>query len=122
MIYKKTEKCRFCQSSSLIKILDLGNQFLTGIFPKPEETIDSGPLELVKCDSCHLVQMAHSYDLSKLYGNTYGYRSGLNKSMVAHLGQKVAHICKVVNLVAGDVVLDIGANDGTLLGSYENRD
>ena len=53
-----------------------------------------------------------------LYGPTYGYRSGLNKSMVEHLRVKATHLQKIRPLQAGDIVLDIGCNDGTSLGFY----
>lgn len=53
-----------------------------------------------------------------LYGPTYGYRSGLNKSMVEHLRLKAAHLQKLRPMQAGDTVLDIGSNDGTSLGFY----
>ena len=53
-----------------------------------------------------------------LYGPTYGYRSGLNKSMVEHLRAKAAHLQKICRLQPGDIVLDIGSNDGTSLGFY----
>jgi hypothetical protein len=56
-----------------------------------------------------------------MYGATYGYRSGLNASMVLHLQQKVAGLVQLVDLRAGDVVLDIGSNDSTLLQAYPNR-
>jgi cyclopropane fatty-acyl-phospholipid synthase-like methyltransferase len=122
MIYKRIDHCRICKSNHLTAILDLGMQSLTGIFPpatKPE--IESGPLKLIKCDECHLVQLEHNFDLSKLYGENYGYRSGLNQSMVDHLREKVSKILKLVEIEKGDIVLDIGANDGTTLGSYPDR-
>ncbi len=50
-----------------------------------------------------------------MFGNAYGYRSGLNRSMVEHLNAKAARIKKFVSLNPGDLVLDIGSNDGTLL-------
>jgi hypothetical protein len=75
-------------------VLDLGMQALTGIFPKPGvDDAPAGPLRLCKCEDCDLVQLTDNYDLSKLYGETYGYRSGLNQSMVRHLQQKVARAC-----------------------------
>jgi hypothetical protein len=109
-----------CYSTSLVSVLDLGTQALTGIFPQSrEQDVPSGPLTLIKCMDCGLVQLAHNYDLSMLYGDTYGYRSGLNPSMVRHLSSKVASIENIVQLQTGDLVLDIGSNDGTLLGSYQ---
>lgn len=104
-------------------MLDLGEQALTGVFPKDRETIiTKGPLRLVKChgatDCCGLVQLAHTYNPNEMYGVNYGYRSGLNKSMVKHLGDKVAWLLKRRPLDAGDLVLDVGSNDGTTLGFY----
>ncbi len=97
---------------------------LTGVFPNVGEEIEKGPLTLVKCDdsestsNCGLLQLNHNYQLEKLYGENYGYRSGLNRSMVSHLQGIVSQIKSRINLEKGDLVLDIGSNDGTLLGSY----
>jgi NDP-4-keto-2,6-dideoxyhexose 3-C-methyltransferase len=62
--------------------------------------------------------MEHSYDLGEMYGENYGYRSGLNPSMVAHLGAKVERILSLVELIPGDLVIDIGSNDATTLRAY----
>lgn len=100
-------------------MLDLGDQELTGVFPQtPEEPVSSGPLELVWCPDTGLLQLRHSFDASEMYGDNYGYRSGLNQSMVDHLGAKVFQLEGMVGLGTGDVVLDIGSNDGTLLRAY----
>ena len=119
---KKLKYCRLCGNPDLIPVLSLGNQVLTGVFPRsPEGKITSGPLELVKChgdQGCSLLQLAHSYDSAEMYGANYGYRSGLNRSMVAHLGRKVQKLTEIQPLSNGDVVLDIGSNDGTLLSFY----
>jgi SAM-dependent methyltransferase len=53
-----------------------------------------------------------------MYGDNYGYRSGLNASMVAHLARIARRLELRANLLPGQTVLDIGANDGTLLRSY----
>lgn len=122
MIYNKVTQCRVCKSMHLSEFLNLGDQCLTGVFPMPEEEVESGPLALIKCSDCDLVQLGHNYQLSKLYGDNYGYRSGLNQSMVQHLASKVEKICKLVNLEPNDLIIDIGSNDGTTLGSYARRD
>ena len=119
---KNIKKCRICGNSDLIPVLSLGNQVLTGVFPRAkEEKITCGPLELVKCHgqgACSLLQLAHSYDSAEMYGANYGYRSGLNRSMVSHLGQKVQKLVAKYPVYPGDIVLDIGSNDGTLLSNY----
>ncbi len=128
-MHKEINKCRICGNEELVSVLDLGKQVLTGVFPKnPDEIISKGPLELVKCcedeagQNCGLVQLRHSYNLDEMYGENYGYRSGLNKSMVGHLQKKVSKIQELVTLVPGDLVVDIGSNDSTLLQSYAQKD
>lgn len=119
-MYTQISKCRICGNDDLLSVLDLGQQALTGIFPKPGQLVETGPLELVKCRetgaaTCGLVQLRHSFTSETMYGENYGYRSGLNASMVAHLGALAAQAKKKVTLQPGDVVLDIGSNDSTLL-------
>jgi NDP-4-keto-2,6-dideoxyhexose 3-C-methyltransferase len=124
-LYTKIEGCRICGNQQLDLILDLGNLALTGIFPKTKsEEVPTGPLTLVKCretissDSCGLVQLEETYSPNLMYGQNYGYRSGLNKSMVSHLHSKVKKILGHVTLSLEDIVVDIGSNDSTLLQAY----
>ncbi|WP_413857656.1 class I SAM-dependent methyltransferase [Candidatus Aalborgicola defluviihabitans] len=104
-MYTKIEKCRICGNAHLERVLDLGEQMLTGVFPREKNAqVTSGPLRLVKCyggdDVCGLLQLEHSYDLGEMYGENYGYRSGLNASMVAHLHAKVQRIQTLVALTS----------------------
>lgn len=117
---KKIEGCRISGSKNLVKVLELGEHVLTGVFPKNKhENITSGPLDLVWCPDSGLLQLSHSYDLNEMYGDNYGYRSGLNDSMVQHLSNKVEHLTRLRPLNKGDIVLDIGSNDATLLKAYK---
>lgn len=125
MKYKKLQKCRICGNENLIEILNLGDQYLTGVFPKENNNSDitKGPLTLVKCSGensivCGLVQLAHSYDLEEMYGFNYGYRSGLNDSMVKHLTSKVLRATQLTKINSGDLIIDIGSNDATTLKAY----
>lgn len=122
-MYTEVRKCRICGSPELCPVLDLGEQSLTGVFPaSPEKKVTRGPLELVKCSgsdgSCGLLQLRHSYSLEEMYGQSYGYRSGLNRSMVDHLHAVARRLCRIARPVPGDLILDIGSNDGTLLQGY----
>jgi NDP-4-keto-2,6-dideoxyhexose 3-C-methyltransferase len=123
MNYKPLNRCRICGNSQLTLVLDLGEQTLTGVFPKTmDQHITRGPLRLVKCtgsdEACGLLQLAHSYDLGEMYGENYGYRSGLNASMVKHLHAKISRILARVDMSDHPIVLDIGSNDGTTLRAY----
>lgn len=118
-LYTPIADCRLCEGTNLESVFDLGVMALTGVFPKPGEAVDEGPLELMRCGDCGLVQLAHNYDPARMFGPTYGYRSGLNPSMVAHL-RRVAEMAEklVDGLERNSIVLDIGCNDGTLLRQY----
>lgn len=117
--YERLSKCRISGSKNLVSVLQLGHQELTGVFPKNiDDPVTEGPLELVWCPDSGLLQLAHSFDASEMYGDNYGYRSGLNQSMVRHLTHKIHSLEKRADLKPGDIVLDIGSNDATSLKAY----
>jgi hypothetical protein len=116
----RIKQCRLSGSHNLISVLDLGTQDFTGIFPRsPADSVPSGELELLWCPESGLLQLAHQFDLGEMYGENYGYRSGLNDSMVRHLSAKTQQLSRFAKLSEGDCVVDIGSNDGTLLRSYQ---
>jgi hypothetical protein len=103
----------------MLEVLSLGEQHLTGVFPKTIETpVTKGPLGMVWCQDCGLLQLKQSYSLDEMYGDNYGYRSGLNASMVAHLTHKIRGLERLVHLSSTDLVIDIGSNDATSLKAY----
>ena len=112
--------CRLCGGTKLVNVLDFGNVAFTGIFPQnAEEEIPFGKLNVIFCEECSLAQLGESFPAEELYGDNYGYRSGLNKSMVTHLETTVKRLMNISELYPGDVVCDIGSNDATLLNSYK---
>lgn len=120
-MYTEISHCRVSNSRNLITVLSLGEQYLTGVFPKsPSEEITKGPLDLVWCPESGLLQLKHSFSLAEMYGENYGYRSGLNASMVRHLTQKIHSLEQLVPLGSGDIVVDIGSNDATSLKAYRS--
>jgi hypothetical protein len=128
-MFKTIKQCRICGNKKLEPVLSLGNQYLTGVFPKNSmRALAYGPLELVRCGSeespgcCGLVQLRHSFNPTEMYGDDYGYRSSLNISMVKHLQEVAQNLKDLVGLRSGDMVIDIGSNDGTLLSCYPAED
>ena len=117
--YTERRDCRSCHSSSLQAILSLGNLYVSGFVNSPADTqrCARAPLELVLCSNCTLLQLRHSVNPELLY-RQYWYRSMINDSMRTALAE-IAHLAEALaELKRGDVVLDIGCNDGTLLRSY----
>lgn len=119
--------CRACGNPGLLPVLPLGDQAIASSFhlspeyPPLERRI---PLELVRCNpeasenACGLLQLSHTVPGDLMYA-AYGYRSGINESMLRHLGTIAARASALVGLRPGDLVVDIGANDGTLLLAYQ---
>jgi SAM-dependent methyltransferase len=66
------------------------------------------------CLDCKLVQLQHTTNPNLLYNENYGYKSGINELMCSEL----ADIVDSVVVESGDLVVDIGCNDGTLLSNY----
>lgn len=121
-MYREISKCRISGSANLMTVLSLGEQYLTGVFPKsPSEPITKGPLDLVWCLDSGLLQLKQSYSLEEMYGDNYGYRSGLNRSMVNHLTNKICWLERLVTLTPNDLVIDIGSNDATSLKAYSGK-
>ena len=120
--------CRICHNTSLITIFDLGLQSLGSRFPALQEQDPlPAPLVLVKCNDtvdqsrCGLLQLKHSVCENELYLQHYGYRSGLNNTMINHLSGLVSEIKQKIELLPNDLVLDIGSNDCTLLKEYNQN-
>ena len=121
-MYKEISKCRISSSTNLINVLSLGNQYLTGVFPKSrDEKVTIGPVDLVWCPDSGLLQMKQSYSLDEMYGDNYGYRSGLNASMVKHLQKKINTLEKLAKPTDQDLIIDIGSNDATSLKAYSGK-
>jgi C-methyltransferase C-terminal domain/Putative zinc binding domain/Methyltransferase domain len=114
--------CRICGRPNLLTVLSLHELYLTGVFPRMRgQSVTKGPLELVWCGDCGLLQLKHSYDPNEMYGENYGYRSGLNTTMIEHLAQKARALVSMASIEAGDVILDIGSNDATLLKAFPDE-
>ncbi|MEM8994246.1 MAG: class I SAM-dependent methyltransferase [Acidobacteriota bacterium] len=128
--YREIKCCRVCGHSQLVDILSLGEQYAVA-FPDAgdeaagvaaeDDAPSKAPLDLVLCPTedggCGLLQLRHTYDQERLY-RRYWYRSGISTTMVAALGDIVRCAVERRPVADGDWVLDIGANDGTLLAAY----
>lgn len=111
-------RCRGCGSIRLELILTPGRVHAIVKFKdSPEEEDDYGSLDLVKCRDCNLVQLKESVAPERLYSQ-FHYLSGINQSMNDALFDIVRSVENTVQLKPRDVVIDIGANDGTLLSYY----
>ena len=119
---KKINHCLLCKNKKIKKIFSLGNLFVSNFVNK--KNIMKGikaPLNLLYCSKCSLIQLSHIAPQEIMYRRFYWYRSGVTKIMRTGLKNIFTESLKKVKLNKNDVVLDIGANDGTLLKFYKNR-
>jgi hypothetical protein len=114
--------CRICKNINLIDVISLGEQYITSHFPKQLEEVPKTSITLCMCKECGLVQLRETPDASQMYETSlYGYRSGLNETMIKHLHDYYKEIISKVELKTGDIIVDIGSNDSTMLQNYPNE-
>ena len=117
--------CRVCGSSNLIPIVSLGDLYISDFLNESESgEAEKAPMELVLCNKrdggCGLLQLKHTVSSEVMY-RRYWYRSGTNATMTNELHGIARKIESLVDLKQGDAVIDIGANDGTLLRGYKKE-
>jgi SAM-dependent methyltransferase len=110
--------CRLCGSTELVPILHLtptppANAFVTEAqLSVPQAAF---PLDLHFCARCTHVQLLTVVDPQVLFGD-YVYLSGTSPVFVAHFERYAKDMARRLKLARNDLAVDIGSNDGTLLG------
>ena len=119
---KKVKKCLLCGNNNLRSIFSLGNLYISNFVSKKD--IKKGlkaPLQLKYCRKCTLIQLSHIAPQELMYKKYYWYKSGITQIMRNGLKDLFKSSLKHVSLNKNDLVLDIGANDGTLLKYYKSN-
>jgi GDP-mannose 4,6-dehydratase len=114
--------CRICDSKNLKIVIQLGEQYITSRFPNYGDfSTPKTPIDLCVCKDCRLLQLYQTTIQSELYEYEYGYRSGISNTMREHLKKYQEEILSIVELNEGDVIVDIGSNDSTMLQYYSDK-
>ena len=129
-IIKLLDKCKVCGNQDLIKVLTLDEQYLSPTFVLSNKNNELAeiktPLTLVLCDknknknNCGLLQLKEITDPDYLY-KEYFYRTATNDTMRKDLRELVEQVLEISNPESEDIVVDIGANDCTMLNFYEEK-
>src|SRR5262245_21410470 len=114
MSYTTVTTCRVCGEGELVSLYSLGEQYVSNFVE--QGSIHRGatvvPIDIDMCQHCHLLQARHTAPNDLLYSRHYWYRSGVTKTMREALRDVVGVTLRNVTLNVGDVVVDIGSNDG----------
>lgn len=122
MNYTIRDRCRLCASGRMTEVLrlaptPLANEFLNPATPAAHS--DVFPLYLVQCAECGHVQLPVIVDPGRLFSN-YVYVSGTSPSFIDHFRRYAQEAIASYALKPGDLVVDIGSNDGTLLRFFKD--
>lgn len=112
--------CRFCGAHEVELFLDLGDQPHCNRLVPPElahAPPPAFPLRVGFCRTCTGVQIDHTIPKESMFSD-YPYVSGTTKTLPAHFAETSQRLVESYGAKAGDLVVDIGSNDGTWLKQY----
>ena len=118
----KINKCQICNSNKLINVMSLGNQPLANTLIsniQDENKIEKYPINIVRCEDCTLLQLDYIVDQNKVYHLDYPYLPGITKTVDNEQKELSDYLYKSLNLSNGQLVVDIGSNDGSLLKHFK---
>lgn len=121
MSHRVRNDCRLCISTNLETVLTLAstppaNEFLPHDFIGKQDVF---PLYLVRCNDCGHVQLPVVVDPGRLF-RSYVYVSGTSPAFVDHFRRYAESCIADCQLSPGDLVVEVGSNDGTLLRFFQN--
>lgn len=111
------EWCRICGSSALDRVLDLGKTPLANSLVEPRRAAEVElrfPLQVVRCLGCGLVQLGQVVAPEVMF-RSYPYSSSASAPLVGHFAGLAQHLADRYTH-AGSLVVELGSNDGVLLG------
>lgn len=116
--------CQVCGENGLESLLDLGYQPLCNEYLPGDEAPSSRafyPLCVYYCEKCSLAQLGYVIPTKDTFGEQYTYLTGSSRSLINYYDDLAEQLTQRFDLDLGDVVVEIGSNDGTLLKSLQKR-
>ena len=121
---KTISKCQISGSNDLKSIMFLGYlpppTEMKKIHSKIEEETFY-PADLVYSPTSKLVQLNTIVNKKILFSKDYAYTSSTTKILRENFQELYNDCNKIVKISSSDLVIDIGSNDGNLLGNFKNH-
>lgn len=114
--------CRMCGHKRFKKVINFGrNALVNSLVEDITQKEKTYPLVVRQCQNCWLVQITDPIDSNKIYRNEdYLYFSGDMPNLSSYFGE-YAQDLKDRFLDKGDLVVEIGSNDGTMLEYFKKE-
>ncbi len=120
---EKMHSCEVCGNGELIPVLDLGGH------PMCDDLVEVGsdrvcceyPIEILLCDRCKTAHQAFQVPKVDLFPSSYHYRSRFTADVLNGMKDLVEKCGEFSGPMDGKLVLDVGCNDGSLLGFFRDR-
>jgi len=117
-------KCQACGFDGLELVIDLGHQPPCDSLLTPaqlDEAENTYPLRFLRCPNCSLAQIDYAVAPEVLFYADYPYRSGITSTLAHNLRSTGFKAIEKFLLNPGDLAVDIGSNDGTLLSAFKEK-
>lgn len=119
----RRKHCRLCDSAKLDLMFSLTPTPPANAFVAEKDLAEKQecfPLDLYRCDSCGHLQLTEIVKPEVLFRH-YVYVSGTSPVMVGHLRSSAGAAIQRAGLKKGDLVVEFGSNDGTLLRFFQEQ-
>jgi hypothetical protein len=117
------ERCQVCGHKDLESIIFIDYLPPVNTMPpvgsRPAEQ-PAYPAEVLRCPRCELVQLGLVVDPNILFPPEYPYTSGTTKILRENFAELYREVMATYPIAKEDLVVDIGSNDGTLLGNFKD--
>ncbi|MFM7137161.1 MAG: class I SAM-dependent methyltransferase, partial [Planctomycetota bacterium] len=116
--------CRHCNRPVTLQLVDLGTSPPSNAYLSPERLHAPEtwfPLRVLVCEGCWLAQTADVADASLYFDAGYAYFSGYSRTWLDHCRSYVAAMADRFGLGPTSHVVEVAANDGSLLQFVRDR-
>jgi hypothetical protein len=121
--HRRNRHCRLCRATALRQVLPLQASPIADAYvpaSRLEEPQPRYPMDLYQCDGCGHVQLLDVVSADTLFKD-YIYHTSDSPGLVEHFRKYVEALAARFGPKPGQLAVDIGSNDGTVLRFWRDR-
>ncbi len=115
--------CEVCGNINTTPVLNLGRHPLCDdLVPLGDDRVcKEYPIEILFCEACRTAHQRYQVPKQDLFPRTYHYRSRFTADVLSGMKSLVKSVEQRFGSLQGKLVLDVGCNDGSLLGFFREK-